>query len=118
DVLRYIMRLPSGVARSDPALRIRWTLEDRTNNVVLQASDSPAANRLQLEFSPASFTATDFGVVARLYRQLGVEVSDLATQSVNLHMRSSLMPNAYVRWRWGGSNPQGTVDEATDTSTY
>ena len=72
DVLRYILKPPSGVAQSDPALRIRWILEDRTNNVVLQDSAGPAAGRLQFEFSPASFTATDFGVVARLYRQLGV----------------------------------------------
>lgn len=118
DVLRYILRPPSGVARNDPGLRIRWTLEDRTSNVVLQDSDGPAAGRLQFEFSPASFTATDFGVVARLYRQLGAEVSDLATQSVNLHMRPALPPDAYVRWRWQGSNPQITVDEATDTWTY
>lgn len=118
DVLRYIMRPPSGVATSDPALRIRWTLEDRTNNVVLQNEDGPAAGRLRFEFTPASFTATDFGVVARLYRQLGVEVTDLATESVNVHMRPALPAKAYVRWRWQGSNPQISVDEATDTWSY
>ena len=118
DVLRYILRLPSGVGRNDPALRIRWILEDRTNNIVLQDSDGPADGRLQFEFSPASFTATDFGVVARLYRQLGVAVSDLGTQSVNLHMRSALPPGAYVRWRSQVSNPQIRVDEATDRWTY
>jgi len=85
---------------------------------VLQDSDGSAVGRLVFEFSPASFTATDFGVVARLYRQLGVTVSDLATLSVNLHMRPALPPNAYVRWRWQGSNPQVAVDEATDTWSY
>lgn len=118
EVLRYILRPPSGVSPSDPALRIRWTLEDRTNNVVVQDSDGPAAGRLRFEFSPGSFAATDFGVVARLYRQLGVAVSDLATASVNLRMRPALPPRAYVRWRWQGSNPQMTVDEATDTWAY
>jgi len=118
DPLRYILRPPSGVAENDPALRIRWTLEDRTNNVVLRDSDGPAAGRLRFEFTPGSFTTTDFGVVARLYRQLGVEVSDLATRSVNVRMRAALPPQAYVRWRWQGSNPQITVDEATDTWSY
>jgi hypothetical protein len=118
DVLRFILRPPSGVATNDPALRIRWTLEDRTSNVVLQDDDGPAAGRLRFEFRPASFTAADFGVVGRLYRQLGVEVSDLATESVNVHMRGALPPKAYLRWRWQGSNPQMTVDEATDTWTY
>lgn len=118
DVLRYIMRPPSGVARNDPKLRIRWILEDRTHNVVLQDSDGSAVGRLAFEFSPASSTATDFGVVARLYRQLGVTVSDLATLSVNLHMRPALPPAAYVRWRWQGSNPQVAVDKATDNWTY
>jgi hypothetical protein len=55
---------------------------------------------------------------ARLYRQLGVVVSELGTQSVNVHMRSSLPPGAYVRWRWQGSNPQLSVVEATDTWYY
>jgi len=118
DVLRYMLRPPSAVATNDPALRVRWTLEDRTNNAVLHDEDGPASGRLRFEFRPASFPATDFGVVARLYRQLGVEVSDLATESVNVHMRPALPPKAYVRWRWQGSNPQITVDEATDTWSY
>jgi hypothetical protein len=118
DVLRYILRPPAGVSMTDPALRIRWTLEDRTNNVVVQDSDGPAAGRLRFEFSPGAFAANDFGVVARLYRELGVAVSDLATTSVNLRMRPALPPHAYVRWRWQGSNPQITVDEATDTWAY
>ena len=118
DDLRYILRPPSEVAPNDPALRIRWTLEDRTNNVVLQDSDGPAAGRMRFEFSPGPFPATDFGVLARLYRQLGVSVIDLASERVNVHMRQALAPDAYVRWRWQGSNPQITVDEATDTWTY
>jgi hypothetical protein len=106
------------VARNDPKLRIRWTLEDRTNNILLQDSDGPAAGRLMFDFSPASTTATDFGVLARLYRQLGVTVTDLATLSVNLHMRPALPPSAYVRWRWQGSNPQIAVNPTTDTWNY
>ncbi len=118
DGARYILRPPSGISPNDPALRIRWILEDRNAGTVLVDSDGPAHGRLRFDFVPGSFAASDFGVVARLYRQLGVEVTDLATQSVNLHMRSSLPPGAYVRWRWQGSNPQLQVIAATDTWYY
>jgi hypothetical protein len=118
DGARYILRPPSGISRNDPALRIRWILEDRNAGTVLVDSDGPAHERLSFDFVPGSFAASDFGVVARLYRQLGVAVTELGTQSVNLHMRSSLPPGAYVRWRWQGSNPQLRVDEATDTWSY
>lgn len=118
DVLRYLLRPASGVAPNDPALRIRWSLEDRTNNVVIQDADGPAAGRLQFEFSPAPFAASDFRVVARLYRELGVTVDELGTTSVNVNIRPALPPNAYVRWRWQGSNPQISLDEATETWSY
>jgi hypothetical protein len=118
DGARYILRPPSGVSRNDPALRIRWILEDRNAGAVLVDSDGAAHGRLSFDFVPGSFAASDFGVVARLYRQLGVAVTELGTQSVNVRMRASLPPGAYVRWRWQGSNPQLRVDEATDTWIY
>ena len=118
DTLRYILRLPSGAAPSDPGLRVHWNVEDRTNNVTVQDTDGPAAGRLRIEFSPTVSTAIDFGVVARLYRQLGPEITDLGTQSVNLHLRPKLAPGGYVRWRWQGSNPQLSVDPTTDTWRY
>jgi hypothetical protein len=118
DVLRYIMAPPSGVPGSDPALRMRWTLEDRTNNTVLRDQDGAAAGRLWFEFSPAASTATDFAVVGRLYRQLGVAVTDLATLSVNLHMRGALASSAYTRWRWQGTNPQVGVDKESGNWVY
>ena len=116
DTLRYVVRLPSGVTADDPALRVRWTLEDRTNSVVLADEDGPAVGRLWLEFRPAMFAGvTDFGVVARLYRQLGPAVTELGTQSLNVHIRGSLPQQAYVRWRSHVGNPQIEFDEATDT---
>jgi len=78
-----------------------------------------AAGRLRFHFSPAMFTATDFRIVARLYRQLGPNVTELGTESVNLHMRGPLPPGAYTRWRSiGVRSPQVTFDEATDTWTF
>jgi len=119
DILRYQMRLPSGVWAADPALRIHWTLEDRTNDVVLVDEDGAATGRLRFDFGPALFAgASEFGVVARLYRQLGPDVTELGTESVNVHMGGPLPAGAYIRWRSEVKNPQVTVDEASDTWTY
>lgn len=118
DVLRYILRSPSGIAEIDPALRVRWVLEDRTNNLVLQDIDGPVEGRLRFEFSPGSFAADDFRVAARLYRQLGVVETDIATHAVNLHVRPALPPGAYVRWRWTAETPQMVVDSVSDTWAF
>lgn len=117
DMLRYILRLPSGVTTADPGLRLRWTLENRTNDVVLRDVDGPAADRLRFDFLLAE-AATGFGITARLYRRVGVDVTELGIESVNLHMRPALPPAAYVRWRWQGKNPQIALDKATDMWTY
>jgi hypothetical protein len=122
DVLRYLMRLPSGVSEADPALRIRWILEDRTNDVILVDEDGSAAGRLRFEFLPAGHAnASEFGVIGRLYRRLGPNVTDvveLGSTSLHVHMREPLPPGAYIRWRSAVKNPQIAVDEATDTWTY
>jgi hypothetical protein len=119
EVLRYLMRLPSGVSDTDPALRIHWALEDRSNDIVLIDEDGPAAGRLRFEFSPAMFAAAgDFRMVARLYRRLGPSVTELGIESLNVHMGAALPPGAYIRWRSQVKNPQITVDEATDTWSY
>jgi hypothetical protein len=118
DTLRYILQPPSGVIAADPALRIRWTLEDRDANTVLTDADGPAANRLRFEFTPAVNTATNLGLTARLYRQLGTDLTDLGTCSVNLHMRPALAPQSYVRWRWQAKNPQIILDDPTETWNY
>ena len=119
DTLRYLTRLPSGVTEADPALRIRWTLEDRTNGGILADQDGSAAGRLRFDFLPAGHAnVSEFGIIARLYRQLGPNVTELGTTSLNLHMRGPLSPGAYIRWRSQVSNPQIALDEATDTWTY
>ena len=119
DALRYVMRLPSGVSQADPALRVRWTLEDRTNNVTLVDEDGAAAGRLRFDFLPAGHAGTsEFGIIARLYRRLGPNSTELGTTSLNLHMRGPLPSPAYIRWRSEVSNPQISLDEATETWSY
>jgi hypothetical protein len=119
EPLRYLMKLPSGVLEDDPALRIHWTLEDRTNGVTLVEQDNAAAGWLRFEFLPASFPGvSDFGLTARLYRRLGPRVTELGAESVNLHIREALPPAAYIRWTSQVSNPQFAIDEATDEWAY
>jgi len=119
EELRYLLRLPSAVTETDPALRIRWTLEDRTNNVVLVDDDGAAARRLRFEFSPSAHqSASEFGISARVYRRLGPDVTELGIPSLNVHMRGALPSPAYVRWRSEVSNPQITLEESTDTWSY
>jgi hypothetical protein len=119
DVLRYLRQLPSGESVADPALRIHWTLRDRTNNTVLAEQDGPAATQLRFEFSPATFPgAQTFQAAARLYRRLGANVTELGTESVDVHLRGSLPPAAYLTWRTGRPRPRVTVSEATDEWLY
>jgi hypothetical protein len=119
DVLRYQMRLPSAVTDADPALRIRWTLVDRTNDVVLIDEDGSAAGRLRFELSPTMRgSATELSIGAQLYRQVGPNLTELGIQSVNVRMRGPLPPGAYVRWRSQVRNPQVVFDAATDTWQY
>ncbi len=119
DILRYLLRLPSGITEIDPALRVRWTLEDRTNNVVLVDADGSAAGRMRFDFSPDAHPgAGDFGVSARVYRRLGPDVTELGLASLNVHMRGALPSPAYVRWRSQVKNPQIGLDERTETWSY
>jgi hypothetical protein len=117
DVLRFEVRLPSGVHGDDPALRLRWIVDDRTHNITLIDRDAPAGRR-RLDFSPALFPGVpDFGITARLYRRLGPDHTDLANASVSLQVREALPPGAYIRWRSQVKNPQVAVDPVTDTWT-
>lgn len=118
--LRYEVRLPSGAHDHDPALRVHWRVEDRTHNVVLVDDDrSVGGRRPRLELTPsASPTVADLLVVARVYRSLGTRVTDVATQSLNVHLREALPPAAYLRWRSQVRNPQIKLDPVSDTWSY
>ena len=119
DALRYLVRLPSAVFASDPGLRVRWTLEDRTNGVVVADEDRAVTGPVSFDVTPAALPGiADFAVVARLYRRLGPTVTELGTESVNVHLRGPLPAGAYVRWRSEVKNPQVSVDEATDIWNY
>jgi hypothetical protein len=117
--LRYHLRLPSGAFAHDPALRVAWRVEDRTNAQTVLESDGRVANRLQVEFTPAaSAGATDFTVTARAYRQLGTQITEVTGWSVNLHVRDQLPPQTYVRWRSQVKNPQLALGADGETWNY
>jgi hypothetical protein len=119
DVLRYLRQLPSGETTADPALRIHWSLRDRMNNTLLAEQDGEAAAQLRFEFTPAAFPGVQtFGVAARLYRRLGANVTELGTESVDVHLRGPLPPAAYVCWRTGRPRPRVMVSETTDEWLY
>jgi hypothetical protein len=119
ETLRYLLRLPSGVFEDDPAMRVRWTIEDRTNNLVLADEDSSLAHHMRMHLALASYPdVTDFGITARLYRRMGTIVNELGIVSLTLHMRGTLPSNAYIRWRSESSNPQLEVGEQTDEWGY
>ena len=119
EKLRYILSLPSAAFISDPALRVRWTVEDRTNNTIVFDEDSRVANHMKTEIKPSNFPgASDFGITARLYRRTGTIVTELGIASVNLHIRGTLSPGGYIRWLTESSNPQVTVNEETDEWQY
>jgi hypothetical protein len=117
--LRYHLRLPSGVFADDPALRVAWRVEDRTNAHTVVDSDDRAAHRLQVEFTPESSAgATDFTITARVYRQLGTQISEVSSRSINLHIRGPLPPQTYVRWRSQVKNPQIALGADGETWNY
>lgn len=119
DNIRYRVQLPASAFESDPALRVRWTVEDQTNNVILVDSDGPAAGRLLQHLRPSNHnTATNFGITARVYRRLGPTVTELGITTLNLQVRAPLPSGTYVRWRSGVKNPQIKLNEETDTWNY
>jgi hypothetical protein len=119
DRLRYHLRMPSGAFAHDPALRVAWRVEDRTSAQIVVNSDGRAAGRLSVEFTPSqSAGATDFTISVRAYRQLDTQITEVAGESVNLHIRGPLPPQTYVRWRSQVANPQVRLDPATDTWDY
>ena len=119
DILRYLRQLPSGETTADPALRIHWSLRDRINNTLLAELDGEAAAQLRFEFTPAAFPGVQtYRVAARLYRRLGADVTELGTESVDVHLRGPLPPAAYVYWRTGRPRPRVAVSETTDEWLY
>ena len=117
--VRYHLRLPSGAFERDPALRVAWRVEDRTHGLIVVNVDRPATGGLEVDFVPsASAGASDFSITARAYRQLGVQVTEVASESVNLHLRGPLPLQTYVRWRSQVNNPQIQLGADGETWSY
>lgn len=117
--LQYRFQLPSSIFEDDPALRIQWILENRSNAIVLSNEDTRALSNLRFELVPNAHSGVrEFGITARLYRRSGTRVTEISNVFLLVIIRESLQPNAYVRWRSSVKNPQIGFDAANDTWVY
>jgi hypothetical protein len=118
--LKYEVRLPFEQLPDDPSLRVRWTIVDLDSGNILLNDDGLAMGRLELEFVPASLGAglSRFGIMCRVYRTLGPEITDFLNDGIRLDVRPPLSPGAYVRWRYDVKNPQVQFNEDTETWWY
>ncbi len=106
--LRYRVRLPFGKLPDDPSLRVRWTIVDLDSGTILVNEDDVARDRLDFEFVPENLGlgVSRFGVMCRVYRTLGPQITDFLNEGITLQVRPPLASGGYVRWRYDVKNPQ------------
>jgi hypothetical protein len=119
-LLRYDVRLPFGTLPDDPFLRIRWTVVNLDSGVVLLTDDGLARTRLTLEFLPAALPGQfdRLGVSCRVYRTLGLFVTDLLNETIRLDIGPTLHPGAFIRWRYDVKTPTITHDAVDNEYAY
>lgn len=119
EPLGYTVRLPLGIVTDDPALRIRWTVNDSSGNILL-TDDGKAAGREQFTLSPAVVApgSSPLGIGVRVYRALGAQLTDFLNDSITLNIRGPLPRGAYVRWYYDVKNPQVTFDDKNQSWAY
>jgi hypothetical protein len=120
QAIEYRLQLPVDLAPDDPMLRIRWTVIDLDAGTNLINDDNTAAGRLRLEFAPSVIGpgTSHFGVVARVYRALGANITDFMNEGVTLKLHAPLPPRAYIRWQYGVKTPQLRYDEKNRSWSY
>jgi hypothetical protein len=104
----------------DPFLRIRWTVVNLDSGVVLLTDDGLARTRLTLEFLPAALPGQfdRLGVSCRVYRTLGLFVTDLLNETIRLDIGPTLHPGAFIRWRYDVKTPTITHDAVDNEYAY
>ncbi len=110
--LTYRVRLPFPLLDDDPMLHLHWTIEDLDTGHVFVDEDGSPINRLERQIVPTALgpNVTHIGLMARIYRQLGSDVTELLNDGVRLDVRGPLAPAAYVHWRYQVKNPQIAFD--------
>lgn len=101
--LRYSVRPPFDMRPDDPLLRIRWTVRQVDQNVVVFTQDGLVRdNGFWLEFTttPAFVQAPSFDIECRIYRAAGSEINDIYNGRIRLDIYDVLEhDHKYVRWR-------------------
>ena len=120
DEIEYRVRLGYGLLEDDPKLRVRWTVIDLDTGTILVNSDDAANDRLALAFVPGalSSSATRFGVMCRVYRALGPNITEFLNDGITLQVRAPIPPGSYVRWRYNVKNPQVRFDQEREAWWY
>ena len=119
ESLGYAVQFPFGTLRDDPALRVRWTVIDASANVLV-TQDDVAVGHENFAFVPEVVGPglTQYAVVARLYRALGAEITELVNDSIHLVIGPPLAPGAFVRWYYDVKNPQVQYDDLNQVWAY
>jgi hypothetical protein len=113
--LSYTLRMPFTVTLDDPQLRIRWTVIDPATGNVLANDDGPAQNRDKIPFPFVADAllagATALLVTVRVYRTLGLTITDLFNDQITLEISGPLAPGTFTRWNYQDRNPQISFDK-------
>jgi len=111
--IEYRVHLGYGLLEDDPKLRVRWTVIDLDTGNILVNTDDIANDRLAFSFVPGamSSSATRFGVMCRVYRALGPNITEFLNEGITLQIRAPIPPGQYVRWLYNVKNPQVRFDQ-------
>jgi hypothetical protein len=118
--IRYRLIPPIGVFEDDPALRVRWQVQDLDSGQLLVDDDGAAAARLTREFRVADFglVSPQLAIACQLYRRIGFEVTPVFSDGVRLAISPPLLPGALIRWRYQVLNPQVSFSERDQEWKY
>lgn len=117
--LQYRFQIPSSFFEADPALRITWTLQNRSNGIVLSNEDTSALGHLKFVLLPNVHSGVrEFEIAVRLYRRNGARITEISNVFLYVNIRESLQPDAYIKWRSYVKNPQIGFDPPNNTWVY
>lgn len=118
--LSYAVRLPIGVVADDPQLHVQWTVIDTTTGTLQFDQDTVAADHTTFTVVPKDFGAQEgrCSVGARVYRDLGGQVTEIFNDVVHLFVSAVPDGPAYIAWDYDVLRPWVAYDSAAEDWTY